>query len=157
MSGPIVLALRILMALALYGFLGWAMFILWTDVRREGAALAQRRVPGISLAFNSEQGTALLKHFSNPVITLGRDPGCDFPLFDDRASTRHAQLTYHHKQWWVADLGSTNGTFLNGTLVEMPTVLTSGDEIKCGTSRFSVDLSGEAIGSPIKPAGDSYE
>lgn len=149
MSAPIVLALRVIMALALYGFLGWALYILWRDVQRQGSALTNRRVPNISLSII--QGTSsILKHFSQPEIILGRDPDCDVPLNDDTVSTRHAHLTYHHAQWWLEDLASTNGTMLNEAAVSMPTVITSGDDIKCGAAHLSVTLSPDALVTPTQ-------
>jgi len=150
MSGPIVLALRLVMALTLYGFLGWALFMLWREVQRQGQSLANRRVPGISLTIRHEQNTPILKHFFQPEITLGRDPGCDIPLTDDTVSTRHAQLTYHHSQWWVEDLASKNGTILNEALVNMPTVITSGDEIVCGDTHLIIGLSESIVIEPTQ-------
>ncbi len=149
MSGPIVLALRLIMALALYGFLGWALYILWRDVQKQGHALASRRVPNISLSI--QQGASFtLKHFSQPDITLGRDPACDVPINDDTVSTRHAHLVYHHAQWWLEDLSSTNGTMLNETMVSMPTVITSGDDIQCGATHLTVTLSPDAVVAPTQ-------
>jgi len=150
MSAPIVLALRILMALALYGFLGWAIFLLWKEIQQQGITLANRRVPGINLAINQGEGAEVVKYFSQHEITLGRDPGCDIPLAGDTVSTRHAQLAYHHNQWWITDLLSTNGTYLNGSIVSMPTVITSGDEIKCGAAHLSVSFSTDVFVSPTK-------
>jgi len=150
MSAPIVLALRILMALALYGFLGWAIFLLWKEIQHQGNLLADRRVPGINLAINHGRGPGVVKYFSQPEITLGRDPGCDIPLSGDTVSTRHAQLAYHHNQWWITDLASTNGTYLNGSIVNMPTVITSGDEIKCGAAHLVVNFSTDVFVSPTK-------
>jgi len=150
MSAPIVLALRILMALALYGFLGWAIFLLWRDIQRQGVQLAGRRVPGINLAIKQDLGQDVLKFFSQPEITLGRDPGCDIPLLGDTVSTRHAQLAYHHNQWWITDLGSTNGTYLNGMIVSMPTVITSGDEIKCGAAHLVISFATDVTATPTK-------
>jgi pSer/pThr/pTyr-binding forkhead associated (FHA) protein len=148
MSGPIVLALRLITAFALYGFLGWALFLLWRDVQKQGLSLANRRVPGISLTIRHGRATPILTHFAQPEITLGRDPGCDIPLPDDTVSTRHAQLTYHHGQWWLEDLASTNGTLLNKIPVSMPTVITSGDEIRCGSTRLILAFSENV---PIEP------
>ncbi|MBI3162316.1 MAG: FHA domain-containing protein [Chloroflexi bacterium] len=148
MSAPIILALRLTMAFALYGFLGWAIFVLWRDVQKQGALLANRRVPGISLAIRFHDETPVVKNFSQAEIVIGRDPGCDIALADDTVSTRHAQLTYHHGQWWLSDLTSTNGTALNNILLSMPTVLASGDEIHCGGTRLSVNLSTDAFISP---------
>ena len=150
MSAPIVLALRILMALALYSFLGWAIFLLWKEIQQQGHALASRRVPGIKLAIDQGEGNELVKHFAQAEITLGRDPGCDIPLAGDTVSTRHAQLAYHHNQWWVTDLASTNGTFLNGSIISMPTVITSGDEIKCGAAHLVVSFATDTFLSPTR-------
>ncbi len=150
MSGSIVLALRLLMALALYAFLAWALLILWREIRRQGQTLSNRRVPSISLAVRQENGTQATRHFSQPEIILGRDPGCDIPLTDDTVSTRHAQLTYHHGQWWATDLSSTNGTFLNENILHMPTVITSGDEIKCGKVSLFISLTSDAFVSPTQ-------
>jgi pSer/pThr/pTyr-binding forkhead associated (FHA) protein len=150
MSAPIVLALRILMALALYSFLGWAIFLLWKEIQQQGNSLASRRVPGIKLAIDQGEGNELVRQFAQAEITLGRDPGCDIPLAGDTVSTRHAQLAYHHNQWWVTDLASTNGTFLNGSIISMPTVITTGDEIKCGAAHLIVSFATDTFLSPTR-------
>jgi pSer/pThr/pTyr-binding forkhead associated (FHA) protein len=139
------------MALALYGFLGWALYLLWREVQKQGQSLANRRVPGISLMIRHEQDTPILKHFFQSEIILGRDPGCDIPLSDDTVSTRHAHLMYHHSQWWLEDLASTNGTILNEAAVDMPTVITSGDEIMCGGTHITVSLSENVVIEPTLP------
>ncbi len=156
MSGSIVLALRLATALALFIFLGWTLFFLYREVNRQGQSIANRRIPGISLTVRQEAGTSSLKYFSQSEIILGRDPGCDIPLTDDTISTRHAQLTYHHNQWWLEDLASTNGTVLNGAQVNMPTVITSGDEIKCGATRLTVSLSENVINEPTQKIGKKH-
>lgn len=148
MSASIVLALRLLTAIALYTFLGWALYSLYREVQRQSFTLANRRVPGINLMVKEGSGSASLRHFAQAKITLGRDPGSDIPLLDDRVSARHAQLVYHHGQWWLEDLASTNGTFLNDTPISMPTVITSGDEIICGNIRLTVSLSENIIIEP---------
>jgi pSer/pThr/pTyr-binding forkhead associated (FHA) protein len=150
MSGTIILALRLTLAFALYGFLGWALVVLWRDIRRQGISLANRRVTSISLTVRHGQAAPVVKNFTQSEITLGRDPGCDIPLTDDTVSTRHAQLTYHHNQWWLEDLSSTNGTILNRIAVTMPTVLTAGDEIQCGATRLIVNLSTTTVVSPTQ-------
>lgn len=140
MSGVIALALRLLLTLALYGFLGWALFSFWRDIRREADKVVSRRTPGIGLTVYLADGLISIKHFIQPEILLGRDPVCDIPIVDETVSARHARLTYHHKQWWVEDLGSTNGTLLNKTLIISPTVLTDSDEIELGQVRLEIEL-----------------
>lgn len=150
MSGEIVLALRLIAALALYSFLGWALYTLWQDVKKQGRSLANRRVTGISLSVHRESETPVQKYFFQSEIILGRDPVCDLFLDDDTVSTRHAQLSYHHNQWWLTDLNSTNGTLLNETRVNMPTVITSGDEIACGSAQIFVIISPDTVVPPTQ-------
>lgn len=150
MSGPIVLGLRMLLALALYGFLGWALYVLWSEVQLQAQLLAARRIPGLSISIRQGRAAPVMRNFSQPEIVLGRDPGCDIPIDDETVSTRHAQLTYHHGQWWVEDLASTNGTHLNSTLVTTPTVLASGDEIRCGMARLIVNFASDVVVTPTQ-------
>ena len=39
-------------------------------------------------------------------------------------------VSFHHGQWWLEDLGSTNGTFLNKNQIAVPTVIITGDQIQ---------------------------
>lgn len=147
MSGPIVLALRILLTLSLYAFLGWTLWIIWQDIRQTGLGVAARKIPAIRLEVRTRKRAAASRAFSQPEVTLGRDPSCDLQLDDDTVSARHARLSYHHGQWWVEDLNSTNGTRLNKEKLSIAAVLTAGDEIKCGKVRVSVNRNGGA-GNP---------
>jgi pSer/pThr/pTyr-binding forkhead associated (FHA) protein len=45
-------------------------------------------------------------------VTVGRSPDCTLPVDDEYVSTRHARLLLRDSQWWVEDLGSTNGTYI---------------------------------------------
>lgn len=150
MSGTIVLALRFLTALALYGFLGWVLTFLYREVQRQSVVLSNRRVPGLSVMVKQGSGPASMRYFNQAEITIGRDPGCDIPLLDDTVSARHAHLTYHHGQWWLEDLASTNGTKLNNSAITLPTVITSGDEIRCGNMGLSISLSENVIIEPTQ-------
>jgi pSer/pThr/pTyr-binding forkhead associated (FHA) protein len=150
MSGSIVLAMRLLTAVALYGFLGWFLIFLYREVQRQGVVLANRHVPGISIMVNPQSDGGSLRYFTQAEITIGRDPGCDIPLSDDTVSARHAHLAFHHNQWWLEDLASTNGTKLNDLPITLPTVITSGDEIKCGKFRLEVSLSENLIIEPTQ-------
>ncbi|GAB1471787.1 hypothetical protein MASR2M66_26650 [Chloroflexota bacterium] len=150
MSATVVLALRILTALALYSFLGWALIFLYREIRHQGIMLANRRVPGITLMVKPQGGRSTLRYFNQAEITIGRDPGCDIPLLEDTISARHAHLIYHHNQWWLEDLASTNGTRLNKTPVIAPTVITSGDDIQCGNTQMTISLSENVIIEPTQ-------
>jgi len=142
MSGPIVLALRLVLVFALYGFLGFALLTLWRDLVRQGSILEARRVPEISLSLVAEGGAAAVRKFTKPEITVGRDLTCDISLADEAVSARHARFSHHHGQWWLEDLASKNGTQLNGSPVIIPTVLASGDEVRCGSAKITVAIAG---------------
>jgi len=66
-------------------------------------------------------------------LTVGRGGQNDIALAsDDYASARHARFEPRQDGVWVQDLGSTNGTFLNGARLEHPRRLTSGDIVRVG-------------------------
>ena len=70
-------------------------------------------------------------------MTIGRDRSNDIALTDDlTASRRHAVLEELPAGWWVADVGSLNGTWVNGEVVEGERPLFSGDEILVGETRL---------------------
>lgn len=73
---------------------------------------------------------------SGDLLTIGRDPACDLPLDDLVLSRRHAQLRRGADGWLVEDLGSTNGTFLNGQQLKRATLLKLGDLLRFGTHHF---------------------
>ena len=79
--------------------------------------------------------------FNTPEVSLGRVPASDCQLNDDTVSAKHAQLSYHHNNWWITDLGSKNGTYLNQDEVKEPHVITSGDKIQCGQIILLVSIS----------------
>jgi predicted component of type VI protein secretion system len=66
-------------------------------------------------------------------VTIGRGHENDLPLdADEFASTRHARVEPRRDGVWLEDVGSTNGTFLNGAQVTRPRRLTPGDVIRVG-------------------------
>ncbi|MCB0954729.1 MAG: FHA domain-containing protein [Ilumatobacter sp.] len=70
-------------------------------------------------------------------ITLGRAPSCSIGLPDDTfASQLHARVFTQDGGVWVEDLGSTNGTHLNGGRVTAPTALVQGDRVQVGNTIF---------------------
>jgi pSer/pThr/pTyr-binding forkhead associated (FHA) protein len=150
MSGPVVLVLRLLLAVSLYAFLGWAFVSLWRDIKQQGALLASRKAPPISLTLTCREFAPQVRHFDQPDVTIGRDPTCECPVNDEAISARHARLNFHHNQWWLEDLNSTNGTLLNQEKLVMPTVVMSDDEFKCGGTCFVISLAGDIIMPPTK-------
>jgi hypothetical protein len=131
MNAVIVLILRILLIVLSYLFIGWIGFIVYQDLRRNLSGFSKHKVPVITLSAVLDQEN-LNKQYDRAEIIIGRDPACDFTLDDPTISLRHCQLTYHHKQWWAKDLGSTNGTLLNQAQIENAVVITDGDELSVG-------------------------
>jgi pSer/pThr/pTyr-binding forkhead associated (FHA) protein len=66
-------------------------------------------------------------------LTIGRGGQNDIPIRSDEfASARHARFEPRQDGVWVQDLGSTNGTYLNGARLEHPRRLTHGDVVRVG-------------------------
>jgi pSer/pThr/pTyr-binding forkhead associated (FHA) protein len=69
-------------------------------------------------------------------VTVGRGSSNDVALRDKTASRRHAVFEKLAAGWSVTDVGSTNGTMVNGQYVDQPRPLFSGDEITIGDTRL---------------------
>ncbi len=79
------------------------------------------------------------------VVTIGRHPECELNLRMDDVSRRHAQVSFEQGRWHVSDLGSTNGTFVNGQKVEGQRALSPGDHIEVGENAVTFcELGGTA-------------
>ena len=82
---------------------------------------------------------------------VGREEGCELVLVEEKISRRHAQLeAVGDGRYLVRDLGSTNGTFVNGQRISAPVLLQGGEELRFGDT--AVDVGADAAGAPV-PAG----
>ena len=134
MNGQALLLVRILLAASLYGFLGAALLVLWRDLKRQAENVVAAQSPPITLLWDGQTSF----HFTKPEVTIGRDPACDATLEDKTVSNEHARLSFHHNQWWLEDMQSTNGTFLNEERLSSPTVVTTSDQVRCGQVILSI-------------------
>jgi pSer/pThr/pTyr-binding forkhead associated (FHA) protein len=66
------------------------------------------------------------------IVTLGRGEPNDIDLSDEYVSTRHARLIPHNGQWYVEDLGSTNGSYVAGARISRPTPVGAKSTIRLG-------------------------
>jgi hypothetical protein len=65
-------------------------------------------------------------------ILIGRGADAAIRLDDDYVSTRHARIASSGDQWFVEDLGSTNGTYIGSARITQPTTLTLGTQVRIG-------------------------
>ena len=134
--------LRLLFLGLLYAFLWAVVRVLLRDLR------AAAREPGVELGrlvvLTSPSGEpAVGATFGlDAVATLGRDVNNSIVLEDDFVSAAHASLTFRGRTWYVEDLGSTNGTFVNGSQVDGIAPLSFGDELQLGQIRLRLGRAG---------------
>lgn len=86
-----------------------------------------------------------------PAITLGRDSDVDIIIRDLQASRRHAEIRQKGGQLFITDLGSTNGTFVNGVQIQGTQALHVGDEIRIGNVALRLQ-EGQVAVQPRPPA-----
>jgi hypothetical protein len=72
--------------------------------------------------------------------TIGRSRQCDVVLSDPNVSRQHAEIRPRGGSWVLTDLGSTNGSSLNGRIIDGPEVIRPGDEIELGTAVIRFEL-----------------
>jgi pSer/pThr/pTyr-binding forkhead associated (FHA) protein len=72
-------------------------------------------------------------------VTIGRRPSCDIQLDFENVSGKHCQLRYVNQIWHVRDLGSTNGTKLNGATVAVEHTVMPDDELAIASHAFNID------------------
>ena len=87
-------------------------------------------------------------------LDIGRSTHCDITIADRFLSRRHARLTRNGDNWQIDDLGSRNGTFINGRRIDQPATIKVGDSIALSASVINVEPLLSA-GSPSDQPSDS--
>lgn len=144
MNAILLFSLRFLLVLFSYTFLGWIVYTIFADLRKGASGRAKKTIPPITFKVQIDD-EEIVKRFRQEEIILGRDPSADFPIKDETISLRHCKISYHQKQWWVEDLDSTNGTFLNNDPIETETILTNGDQLRLGKVELSININQNTI------------
>jgi pSer/pThr/pTyr-binding forkhead associated (FHA) protein len=138
----LLLILRILLAILLYAFLATILVIVWRDLRQVTISLESIRRNGQLIVLQTtdaavEVGTA----FPLQLITsIGRLASNTISISDTYTSSQHALLSWKEEQWWLEDQGSRNGTLLNDVRIVDPTVVSSGDVIGIGRTKFKLEF-----------------
>ena len=130
--------LRLLFLALLYLFLFAVVRVLLRDLR---GASRERGELGRLVVVASPSGEPPLGAVFplDAIASLGRDVNNTIVVDDPFASSDHAVLTFRGRAWYVEDLESTNGTYVNGVPVERVAPLGFGDELQVGEVRFRLD------------------
>jgi hypothetical protein len=130
---------RIIFLLLLYLFLFMIARSLLRDLRaaaNEPTAELGRLVVVASPSGEPTAGTTLPL---DAITTLGRDVNNAIVVDDEFVSADHAVLTFRGRTWYVEDLDSTNGTFVNGSPIDGVEPVGYGDEIQLGQVRLRLE------------------
>jgi sigma-B regulation protein RsbU (phosphoserine phosphatase) len=102
------------------------------------------------------QGPPFDHQSEGEALVVGRAAGCDLPLADPFLSRQHSRFFHRGERLLVEDLGSRNGTLVNGERIAGPTELQPGDVIQISGSRLTVQDRREREGSPEDRAALSF-
>lgn len=93
----------------------------------------------VGLFVRDKQSNAILKVLQHGEVVIGRMIGSDITINHQTVSKRHALIYTYLMVSYIEDLGSTNGTFVNGKRVDKQ-VLRPGDVIRCGDYELLLDI-----------------
>lgn len=153
MPTPLLTVLKLVLLAALYLFVFRAIRVVKADLygptrrratpppRPKVATAAQprrpRKIPKEAVVHPPE-GRPSVTELTGQAVSFGRSEEADVLVDDVYVSDLHTEIARTDEGWSVRDLGSTNGTFLNGAKVTQPTPLGAGDQIRIGKTRIEV-------------------
>ena len=114
---------------------------------RPSATLVIRQGPQAGMSFPLSGGQAV----------IGREEGLEISLQDPESSRRHSRVSWQAGQFVIEDLGSTNGTFVNGVQITAPQMLNPGDSIGVGQTSLVFQVAGVQMGAPQYQPPAQYE
>ncbi|MDR5708415.1 MAG: FHA domain-containing protein [Armatimonadota bacterium] len=133
MSELVLLLLRYLLLALLFLFLYRAVRVMQEELR---GASGETSVPPATLAVEETEGRVRPGQvfvISGEAV-IGRSPEVQVVLADEFTSHQHARLVVRGGRYWIEDLGSRNGTYLNGQRIEAPAPLADGDLVRIGST-----------------------
>jgi hypothetical protein len=136
----VVFLLRIVFVFFLYFFLFQIVRVLSRDLRTVKPPEATPSPYGRAVIVEpgSMQIAPGVSYQLQPITSLGRKLSNTIVLDDNFVSGEHTLLTWRDGRWWVEDVASTNGTFVNGAEVTRPTPLLDGDVIGVGGVQLKI-------------------
>jgi len=138
LSAVIILILRVFAAVSLYAFLGFIILILWKDIKETDKKTSGSLQTSIIIKDISKDE---IQDFRDNEIFIGRGKLAQIRLqHDESVSNIHARIFRKEEKWWVEDLQSTNGTFLNEEPIVTPTIIVAGDQITCGKTTIEITM-----------------
>jgi pSer/pThr/pTyr-binding forkhead associated (FHA) protein len=121
-----------------------------TGALQDLGAVAELRA---QLTSPGPQDRKTLPLYSMPdTVVVGRGTACDWQIDDSSLSRKHAQFSWNGRQLTVEDLGSANGTRVNGRPARNPTAVAPGDSVQLGTVIITFELKGAPKASPDEQA-----
>jgi hypothetical protein len=156
MDEPLAVALKFGFLVVLYLFLLWVVRSAMRDLARYGGSAAAAEPVEVPGPARRERGTPDLRAGVSPRLevvaamghepgttfdvgegaTFGRSNGADIRVDDPFASSAHARIFDRGGFMYVEDMGSTNGTYLNGRQLKRAERLSIGDTIRIGDSEY---------------------
>jgi pSer/pThr/pTyr-binding forkhead associated (FHA) protein len=132
----------VILALLRIIFLGLVYLFVWQVARAIGSHLGisvrRKRKEGSRVLFVRSESQQGQEFEVNDVVVLGRSDETDFVIDDPYASEFHLRLVSQENGMMLHDLGSTNGTYVNGRRVSAPTELKRGDTIQVGKTVMEI-------------------
>ena len=101
-------------------------------------AKRQRGEPRV-LTITQGNQAGLFAELAGGVIMIGRGADCQLILDDDYVSTRHARVVSSPNGIYIEDLGSTNGSYVNGQRITAPTTITLADTVRIGKTMMRLE------------------
>jgi hypothetical protein len=112
--------------------------MVYSTAQRVAEPLQERAITRAQRALLVHDGRRLIVGPSG--VTIGRSRQCDIVVDDANVSRKHAEVRPRGGSWVLTDLGSTNGSVLNGRRIDHAEVLNSGDEIEIGKSVIAFEV-----------------
>jgi len=139
MTGIVVFILRIVLATSLYVFIGIMFITIWRQLKTQIKILSPEINNMLRLIpVENEQIESI--EIKQAEVIVGRDPNNKIYIPDETISAQHCRIYFSDQQWWINDLNSTNGTYLNDEIIDRPCVVTDGDMIMFGQVKFSIQI-----------------